>query len=149
MGPSSPVVVDLTTTPRDDEIEGCDTPGPAEIRRQRLAEFYKRRKAEKATGVKETKKKIKKMFPNPLSKPPAPRLVVWRLLRRMTTSCRIMFHGDVFICVPFFCKKLFNHVSLHFEVVPMCNWKSFLDMPRTHVHRSWNTAPKVLANIKN
>ena len=60
-----------------------------------------------------------------------------------------MFHGDAFICFPFFCKKLFNHVSLHLEVVPMCNWKSFLDIPRTHVHRSWNTAPKVLATIKN
>ena len=65
-----------------------------------------------------------------------------------------MFHGDVFICFPFFCKKLFNHVSLHLEVVSVCNWKSFLDMPRTHVHRSWyflrgNTAPKVLAPIKN
>ena len=28
MGPSSPVVVDLTTTPRDDEIEGCDAGNP-------------------------------------------------------------------------------------------------------------------------
>ncbi len=54
MVPSSPVVVDLTTL-GDDEIEGCDTPGPAEIRRQRLAEFFKRRKAEKATGVKNPK----------------------------------------------------------------------------------------------
>ena len=70
MGPSSLVVVDLTTTPRDDEIEGCDTPGPAEIRRQRLAEFYKRRKAEKATGVKETKKK-KKDVPEPSLKAPS------------------------------------------------------------------------------
>lgn len=57
-GPSSPVVVDLTTTPVDDEIKGCDPPSPAEVRtsaRQRLAEFFKRRKAEKAAGDTNTK----------------------------------------------------------------------------------------------
>lgn len=56
-GPSSPVVVDLTTTPVDDEIKGCDPPSPAEktSARQRLAEFFKRRKAEKAAGDTNTK----------------------------------------------------------------------------------------------
>lgn len=57
-GPSSPVVVDLTTTSTDDEIKGCDTHGPAEVRtsaKQRLAEFFRRRKAEKAAEGNHTK----------------------------------------------------------------------------------------------